>query len=154
MVYPMLHLNTPWKNTHASMQPPPFPLERKYCHDATISTLASWCLFPGTTCRCYCPNASILILVSQHCHPVATITPLPSKCYWPNATISMLSSWQYHPNACIPMLPSKHYHPDSTNLTTYYCILRNGSQKHTICTYSFSDKLKQKFTNGQKKSKF
>lgn len=138
MVYPMLHLNTPWKNTHATMQPSPFTLERKYCHNATILTLASWCFLPGTTCRCYRPNARILILESKHCHPVATVTPLPSVVTIPS-------------NACIPMLPSKHYHPDNTKLTTYCCIIRNGSQKHTICTYSFSDKLKQKVISGQNK---
>ena len=97
------------------MQPPPFPIGRNSCPNATILTLPSSCFLPGTTRRCYHPNASIQMSASHHCHPVATTPPLPSQCYWSNVTISMISSWQYLPNAHSPMT-SQCYHPDANVL--------------------------------------
>ena len=87
----------PIKNTRATMQPPPFQIGRKFFPNATILTVPSSCFLPCTTCRCYHSNASILMLTSQHCNPVATIPPLPSQCYWP-ATLSL--------NSFVPTLPS------------------------------------------------
>ena len=134
----MQHLNTPWKSNRATMQPPPFPIGRNSCPNATILTLPSSCFLPGTTRRCYHPNASIRMSASHHCHPVATTPPLPSQCYWSNVSISMISSWQYlpdahspmtsqcyHPDANVLMQSSWHYHPDATisKKQKHYCLI-------------------------------
>ena len=119
-------------------------LSQCYHLDTCFQMLLSWHYLKMPPFKCQHPNIAIQQLLSHHYHPNATDPMLSSQCYRHDNTIT---------DTCIPMLPSEHYHPDTTNLTTYCCIIRTGSQKHTICTYSFSDKLKQIFINGQKKIK-
>ena len=139
----MLHLNTPWQNTHATMQP--FILAGK---KKNVPMLQCWQVLPDASflrlpCRCYHPNASIPMLASQHWHPVATILLLPSQCYWPDAailmllpdnTISMLAFECYNQSTTIPMIPTQ----------CHIAASKEMGHKSIIYALIFSDKLKKR----------